>query len=317
MGKKLELAIAALNGAIGDYLVRRGNGLATELSLVHAGTPLALERSALARAYPKASPRVVVLVHGLMCSESIFEMSDGSDYGSLLECDFGMTPLYLRYNSGLPIADNGAGLARLLDGLLDAYPVPIEELVLLGFSMGGLVVRSACHAAAEERRRWLARARRCIYLGTPHRGSPAERGGRVLTKLLAAIPDPYTRLVAELGDLRSAGVQDLGDAELRHEDRARRRATLHLTDPAHPVPLLPGIRHYLVAGTVSVEPWIARLFGDAIVTIDSATDGIDLRGAARALPPGNLRILPGTTHLSMPRDPHVYRVIVDFLRDDA
>ncbi len=298
MGKKLELAIAALNGAIGDYLVRRGNGLATELTLVHAGTPLALERAALTRAYPKASPRVVVLVHGLMCSESIFEMADGSDYGSLLESDLGITPLYLRYNSGLPIADNGARLARHLEGLLDAYPVPVDELVLLGFSMGGLVVRSACHVAAQERQRWLARVRRCIYLGTPHRGSPAERGGRVLTKILAAIPDPYTRLVAELGDLRSAGIQDLGD-------------------PAHPVPLLPGIRHYLVAGTISVEPWIARLFGDAIVTIDSATDGIYLRGAARALPPGNLKILPGTTHLSMPRDPHVYRVILDFLNDGA
>jgi triacylglycerol lipase len=316
VGKKLELAIAVLNGAVGDYLVRRGNGLATELSLVHGGNPIALATSALELAYPEASPRVVLLVHGLMCSESIFEMSDGTDYGSRLEAELGITPLYLRYNSGLPIADNGAGLARLLERLVDLYPVPIEEIVLIGFSMGGLVVRSACHVAAQERHRWLSRVRRSIYLGTPHRGAPLERGGRVLTKLLASIPDPYTRLLAELGDLRSAGVQDLGDAELRHEDRARRAVTLALTDPAHPVPLLPGMRHYLVAATVSAEPWIARLFGDTIVPIESATNGVDLRDCARALAPSNLKILPGATHVSLAHDPHVHRVILQFLEDE-
>ena len=39
----------------------------------------------LARAYPAASPRVVVLVHGLMCTESIWDFpDDGGDYGAFL-----------------------------------------------------------------------------------------------------------------------------------------------------------------------------------------------------------------------------------------
>ena len=30
--------------------------------------------------------------------------------------------------------------------------------------------------------------RRCFYVGTPHRGAPLERAGRLLTRVLGAIP---------------------------------------------------------------------------------------------------------------------------------
>src|SRR6185436_16834441 len=95
-----------------------------------------------------------------------------------------------------------------------------EELILIGYSMGGLLVRGACHVAALRQLAWLPRVKTAIYVGTPHLGAPAERVGRLVAKLLQAIPDPYTRLVGSLSDLRSAGVKNLGDADLRHEDRA-------------------------------------------------------------------------------------------------
>ena len=40
MGKKLELAVAILNGAVGDHLARTGNGLATEMTCNAGGRPL-------------------------------------------------------------------------------------------------------------------------------------------------------------------------------------------------------------------------------------------------------------------------------------
>src|ERR1019366_3410700 len=125
MGKKLEASLAVLNGAIGDYLVRTGNGLATAMGLVSRTgdpAPLTLERAALSRALPAASPRVALLVHGLMSTESIWTMADGTDYGALLARDLGYTAVYLRYNSGLAIPDNGASLSRALDGFVAAYP---------------------------------------------------------------------------------------------------------------------------------------------------------------------------------------------------
>ena len=222
-----------------------------------------------------AAPRVVVLVHGLMCTEDVFRFPEGGgDYGSFLSRDAGFTPLYVRYNSGLAIADNGLALSALLGKLVAAWPAPLEEIVLVGYSMGGLVLRGAFHYASLEGAPWLALAKRAIYVGTPHRGSPLERAGRALSRLLEAIPDPYTRLVADLANLRSDGVKDLGDGDVRHEDRARGGASLSLRDPAHPVPLLPEIAHFLVAGSVSSDPLVARLFGDALVPVPSATDGV-------------------------------------------
>lgn len=265
---RLDFVLGVLNGLVGDHLHRTGNELATDMEL--AG-----DRPAV------IGPRVVVLVHGLMCTESEWRMPDGSDYGSLLARDFGYTPLYVRYNSGRPIAENGDELARLLEGLVEREH--IEEIALLGFSMGGLVIRSACHFAAMGEMRWLPLVRRAFYVGTPHLGSPWERAGRTLTRVLRMVPDPYAELAADLGDLRSRGIKDLGD-------------------PCHPFPLLPSIRHHLVAGFLDAR--IATLFGDALVPLASGTDGhcVDLA----AIPPGHVRILPGKAHMTLAHSPDVY-----------
>jgi pimeloyl-ACP methyl ester carboxylesterase len=316
MGKRLDASLAILNGAIGDYLARTGNGLATEMSWVARpgdDAPLSLTRAWLSRAYPHASPRLAVLVHGLMCTETIWKMADGSDYGSRLARDLGYAPIYLRYNSGRAIADNGAKLSAGLERLIAEFPVGVEEVVLVGYSMGGLVVRSACHAARAAASRWLSLVRRAIYVGTPHLGAPLERVGRVVAKVLRAVNDPYTRLIAEIADLRSDGMKDLGDADLRHEDRAA-KAAYRLRDPRHPVPLLPEIQHYLIASALhegDLPPGLAALFGDALVPVRSATNGA-LDGARDLLPPDHVRLFGGLSHIAIARDPQVYEAIRTF-----
>jgi triacylglycerol lipase len=303
MGQKLDLALGVLNGAVGDYLARTDNGLALPMALHLDGRPVPPTEAALAAAYPAAGPRVVVLVHGLMNTEAIFAMPDGRDYGSLLRDDLGLTPLYVRYNSGLPIADNGAALSDLLTAVCAAYPGGVAEVTLLGYSMGGLVVRAASHAAALDGAPWLPLARRALYVGTPHRGAPLERVGRIVSAVLQAIPDPYTRLVADIADLRSDGLKDLGDADLRHEDRARRTLRVTLRDPQHPVPLLPGIEHHLVAGVISEAAWLRALFGDAVVPVSSATGW---RSLGDGLDPSRVRVFPGLSHAAIPRSMDVY-----------
>lgn len=309
MGRTTEFAIGILNGAVGDYLHRTRNGLATEMVCVADGQPEPLLRAALARRHPQPTSRIVVLVHGLMCTEDAWRFPDGGDYGSLLARDLGYTPLTLRYNSGRAIPDNGAALAQLLERLVTEHPVPIKEILLIGFSMGGLVIRSACHSAASIGHAWLSRVARAIYIGTPHRGAPLERAARLATRLLSGVDDPYTQLAARLINLRSDGLQDLGDADLRHQDRSQRRASLTLRDPEHPVPLLPAIQHYLVAGTVADHPALAVLFGDAIVPVSSATNGECIDAHSIALPPSHVKIFPATGHMALARDPSVYEQI--------
>jgi triacylglycerol lipase len=296
MGTRLDLAQGILNGLLGDHLARTGNGLATGLSLIDGGVPIEPAKLKV------GSQRAVLLVHGLMGTETAWAFPDGSDYASRLHRDLGFTALRLRYNSGRAIAESGAALSALLDDLIEQYPRGLEELVLLGHSMGGLVIRSACHVAASEKRRWLQVVKRIVYVGTPHRGAPMERAGRALTRVLGAIPDPYVRLIAEIAELRSGGIKDLGDADLTQADRARPRPFVGLRDPRHPVPLLPGIRHHLIAGTLWDPPLARALLGDVMVPVHSATDGSDVS-----------RVFSGLGHLSLAHDEAVYQQIRDWL----
>jgi hypothetical protein len=275
MGTKLDQTLAVLNGLVGDYLARTGNGLATDMACYRAGRAIAL---------------------------------DDSDYGSLLARDLGFTPLYVRYNSGRAIADNGAQLASLLEALVAAYPREIEELLPIGYSMGGLLIRSACHAAEAAGQRWLGRVRRAIYVGTPHLGAPAERIGRTVARILQAVDDPYTRLVADIADLRSSGLKDLGDADLRHADRARQRSLAWFRDPRQPLPLLAAIRHHLIAGAIA-DPRLRFLFGDALVPVASATHGAIAAAAYELLPEKRVKVLSGMSHLALAHDPDVYAQI--------
>jgi pimeloyl-ACP methyl ester carboxylesterase len=309
MGRKLDASLAVLNGVIGDYLVKTGNELAIEMQLfakVGGERPLAFGRSDLAGALPVATGRLVVLVHGLMSTERIWEMADRTDYGTRLTSDLGYTPLYARYNSGRQIGENGARLSETLTSLMAGYPIPVDEIVLLGHSMGGLVVRSACHVARRDGASWLSKVKRAIYLGTPHLGAPLERIGRVVAGALRMVDDPYTRLIADIANLRSEGLKDLGHADLTREDRARDRGwSIAVTDPRHPVPLLPEIEHHLVAGSIAEHPVLTALFGDSLVPVESATAGLD--GAE--LPPGNVRHVPGVSHLALARSPAVYEYV--------
>ncbi|MDP2308531.1 MAG: alpha/beta hydrolase [Pseudomonadota bacterium] len=326
MGRNLELAIGVLNGTVGDYLARTGNGLATEMAIIHDGAPLRLDPASLARAFPAATRKIVVLLHGLMNTEHVWAFPPSArgadatestaDYGGSLARDHGYTPLYLRYNTGRSIPDNGASLDQLLTALVRAWPSdsdggPVQELLLVGYSMGGLVVRSACHVAKLAAHDWLPRVHRILYIGTPHLGAPLERVGRVVSRGLRAVPDPYTQLIAQIADLRSDGLKDLGDADLRHEDRARRLHRVSLRDPNHPVPLLPEVRHYLVAGTLSAAPWAASLFGDIMVPVPSGT------ASTSELPPERVAILPGMSHVALAHHPAVYRQIHAWMANET
>ena len=177
-----NVALGALNGLWGDRLAAVGSELSVDMALRHAGADVPIEPAALRRIYPAATGRVAVFVHGLCETEHAWSPSERKQrqrnacrFGDRL-VDLGFISLYIRYNSGLHIADNGCRLSRLLDELSAAWPTPIEEIALVGHSMGGLVARSACHQADLGGARWVEQARHVFGLGTPHFGAPLERG---------------------------------------------------------------------------------------------------------------------------------------------
>jgi hypothetical protein len=116
------LALGALGGMHGDLLERDGSELAIEMTLRHAGDEVALDSDGLAAAFPEPTSRLCVFVHGLCGTEETWWMfGDRSDhYGARLQRDRGLTPLYVRYNTGLRVSENGQRLARLLADIVEA-----------------------------------------------------------------------------------------------------------------------------------------------------------------------------------------------------
>ena len=296
-----EAVLAALNGVLGDHLAVSGNPLATTMHLRHAGRPLDLVPAALAAAVPDARPRVLLLIHGL-CMNAAQWRRNGHDHGEMLATAGGFTPLYLQYNSGLNVAANGRLLADQLQRLADAWPVPLEELVIVGHSMGGLVARSAVAQASARGDAWPRRLRQLVFLGTPHHGAPLERGGHWIDTVLAA--SPYTAAFARLGQVRSAGITDLRHGCLLDADGAGRDRFAHGRDTRVPVPLPDGVACYAIAGTLA-SPMGRHLMGDGLVPLDSALGRHRQARRRLAFEPGHTRVVEGVGHLSLLDDAEV------------
>jgi len=262
-----EAVLAALNGVLGDHLAATDNPLAITMAFRQAGRPLPLERLAMRSRLPAATPRPLVLLHGL-CMNDLQWRRAGHDHGEVLARESGYTPIYLHYNSGLSVSTNGRILAQQMERLFDAWPVPIERLVMLGHSMGGLVARSALHHGALIQRgglRWPARVVDLVCLGTPHQGAPLERAGHGVDVLLSAAP--YAAPLARLGKVRSAGINDL-----RLGNIVSGPAGDDGTQQGLPVSLPAATRCYAIAASLgpSAGSLKAKLLGDGLVPVASA-----------------------------------------------
>lgn len=313
-----RVALAILNGAHGDLLDREIPALATTMTLRQAGQAVPVEADALQAAFPDPSGRLAVFLHGLTETETSWcykserhHGSPGVTYGTLLEQDLGLTPVFLRYNTGLHISDNGRRLADLLHALVEAWPVPVQDLVLIGHSMGGLVARSALHQAGsgtDEARPWTRLVRDTITLGTPHLGAPLERGAHALTHTLARLPE--TRPLAKLLAARSVGIKDLRRGTLVEDDWSGRDLDDRTPGRHTHVPLHDGARHFVVLGTLAADPTArtADLLGDLLVPPRSAAgdSGDDDR---LAFPPDHVHRLGRLHHFDLLNHPHVYTQI--------
>ena len=291
--------ISALNGMFGDYLQQRSNGLAIEMAFLEHGQPLLLKPAALRAAHPAAGPRIVVLVHGLCCSEANWNFEGGESYGSLLQEALGMTPFYLRYNTGLPIADNGQRFARQMQALVAAYPLTVEDITLIGHSMGGLVMRHAFDYGIAQGQSWINLVRRAFYLGTPHEGADLAKFAHLAAATLKAVPNPVTHLIGDILNLRSRGVQDL-----RHGMQVDRKRQGRVVPG-----WLPQAEHFLISGTLheSPEHILSQLFGDLLVK---------LGGSGVLLPPENMKLFPGVHHMALAQDAGVYAQIEAWCKDE-
>jgi pimeloyl-ACP methyl ester carboxylesterase len=262
--------------------------------------PVALDHRSLAAAFPEATGSLVVFLHGLVETERSWFRGTAArgDFGARLAGDLGTTPVYVRYNTGRHVSENGDDLVTLLSRLVAAWPVPVTDIVLIGHSMGGLVARSALYRAQERKAPWLSRVTRLVCLGTPHSGAPLERRVAQFVDLLgkSALTAPLTRLLA----LRSDGIQDLAHGYLHRQQWAD-------GSERPPEPVAPaGIRRLFVSATLSRtegSTW-GRLVGDLLVPPLAADEPAE---------DADTVWLGGLNHFALQRDDVVYDTLVGWL----
>lgn len=312
--------LPVLNGALGDQLAVTHDPRTIQLSFRRGGRDVPVAELSLSEPHQKT----VVFVHGLMGDELIWQtgFQDAPDdpprFGPRLAVERHVRPLYVRYNSGLHISENGRALSHLLAELVETYPEAVGELVLVGHSMGGLVIRSAGYYAgasvkSEELRvknpqppfpadsqnqlltphssllteaPWLAHLRGVFLLGVPHDGSYLEQNGLLVERLLKRINLFPTRFLGQAIARRSNGIKDLGQALLVDEDWQQPDDPI-LPRPRTEVPLLPGVAYHVLVGAwlrASLPQAVREYFGDGLVGAASARG--QLFGDESTLPAG-------------------------------
>jgi pimeloyl-ACP methyl ester carboxylesterase len=334
--------LPVINGALGDQLAARHDSRAIAMSFRRAGRDVPVTELALSEPHQKT----VVFLHGLMGDELIwqtgFQDAPGSRrYGPRLAEEVHVRTLYVRYNTGLHLSENGRALQQLLTALVATYPNAIGELVLVGHSMGGLIIRSASYYASQSAELnvmgyewanapdspthssklsrhnapWLAHLRSIFLLGTPNDGSWLEQNSHFTERLLNRINLFPTRFLSRALNKRSNGIKDLRHAILVDEDWQDAHAT-DLLPPRTPVPPLPGVHYHILLGSwlrTTLPTAVREYFGDGLVGTDSARGtGSGLFGQEEALPPGTTvrsAVFAQQHHGGLLNHPEVYQYL--------
>jgi pimeloyl-ACP methyl ester carboxylesterase len=276
------------------------------------GKTLALEKQALAAALPNLNGRILVLAHGLCMSDLAWQRRK-HDHGAALASERNYTPVYLHYNSGLHISINGRQFAQQLELLVRNWPVAVEELVIIGHSMGGMLARSAFYYGAIERHRWQKRLRKLVFLGAPHHGAPLERGGNWFNLILDN--SRYTAPFSSLGRIRSAGITDLRYGNLLDQDWERHDRFAHVGDQRQPLPLPAKVQCYTIAATLGKQAGDMRdrMLGDGLVPVESALGQHQDSRFNLDFPPNNYRIEYAMNHMDLLNRNEVYQHLLVWL----
>ncbi len=302
---RARLVRSALNGFVGDRLVADRSSLALTMTLRAGGRDVTPSPQRLAEAYGAGARRLVVFVHGLVENETSWTYRGGRFHADprmslpvRLWREHGFFPVYVWYNTGESVAANGAALDRLLQGIVAGWPGPIDELALVGHSMGGLVIDSALMSRNPSMTGapvesgdlpWTSTLTRIVTLGAPIEGAPLERWVEAIARSAGTVP-PALWLQDVLG-VRSRGITDL-----RHPFPS----STHDQRP----------RHLAVFGTF--VPWQAPVtdrWGDGLVPVPSAVGADPVRGVPSGEAPVSRVVLPGVTHQGLLNHPRVHNVV--------
>lgn len=306
-----EANISRLNGLIGDHLVAKENPLAIKMSLRKNGK--IWDKQELSEAIIQANGKIAIMVHGL-CLNDLQWNRHNHDHGAALYSDFGILPIYLHYNSGLHISENGQKFSNLLESFIQFSPIPVS-MQIITHSMGGLVARSASYYGEKFDCEWVSSLRKLVFLGTPHNGSLLEKGGNWVHEMLGK--KAFSKPLSKLANVRSSAITDLRYGYLIDEDWKGQDRFEHSIDNRSPVPLPKNVECYAIATTTYKKSVKLgdHVIGDGLVTINSALGRHKKKEWQLEIPESNQWIGRNMYHMDLLSHPEVYLVLKNWLTE--
>jgi pimeloyl-ACP methyl ester carboxylesterase len=270
--------LPALNGTIGDKLEAEKSKRAIQMSFRKDHSDVSIEDLSLEESLQKSQGELVVFVHGLMADEVLWkEPSRGKKgYGVLLQEEKNKTVLYVRYNSGCHISENGRSFSNLMEMLYKTYGTLISSTTIIAHSMGGLVTRSSCYYAGVQDQNWITKVKKIYLIGVPNDGAFLEKIGHLTTIILKKIWNFQTRMIANIADQRSNGIKDLRWGFMVDEDWQSAHSNDLLNVKRQNIPPLKGVQYFLLVGTLMEDEnnVVSQYFGDGLVGKKSASGEI-------------------------------------------
>ncbi|HJR89696.1 MAG TPA: alpha/beta hydrolase [Aeromicrobium sp.] len=305
--------VAAVNGLIGDELRMIDDPQAIIMAVRKDGSDIPVSPWPIGEAFRDATSHVVLFLHGLCESDeswALGERSTGSTYAQRIKDDTDGTPVFIRYNTGLRVSENGKHLDWLIRQLVASWPTDVTRITLVGHSMGGLVVRAATNHATASGQTWQHLVRDVICLGTPHTGAALEKVAHMGSRVLHFFPE--SRPFGAILNARSGGIFDLRHGYITKEEWEGQDLTqLWGLDRIAAAPLPQAEYHFVIAtlGATKRHPF-STILGDLLVHFSSAA-GIGRSGAV--VDGARLEYLPSTHHFALLNHPRIADWLVQWL----
>jgi pimeloyl-ACP methyl ester carboxylesterase len=267
----------------------------------------------VAESFRGGSSHLVVFLHGLCESDeswNLGERASGTTYSSRLLAETDGTPVMIRYNTGLHVSENGKHLDVLLQQLIEAWPVGVTRITLVGHSMGGLVARAATNHATASGQTWHHLVRDVVCLGTPHTGARLEKVAHVGSRMLRFLPE--SRPFSTILDSRSAGIIDLRHGYISRDEWEGQDLTAQWGLDRIAAAPLPHAEYHFVASTLGASKRhpLSSVLGDLLVHFSSAT-GVGRTGPV--VEGARFEYVPSAHHFALLNHPQIADWLVEWL----
>ncbi len=169
--------------------------------------------------------KIILFIPGLFTDESLWldrtlTIDNRNVISSGIADDYkkrGYFPIFIRFNHGKHISDNGKELLLLLSDLLNKDSS--LRLNVFCYSIGCLVFRSTLYYARENFSEIsIKNIDKVIFISSPDGGSYLEKAGFWATFLMERAPTLAIQLIGVIGNLRSDAIKDLSHGVIREED---------------------------------------------------------------------------------------------------